>query len=117
MSRILTNKWFKLGCVLFVYLLWTLWIGSWWLLLGVPVLFDIYITKKVHWAFWKKKGVEKQTKTVEWIDALIFAIIAATLIRMFFLRGVHDPDFLYGEVHAGRGLSFREQGSLRTEIT
>ena len=54
MSRILTNKWFKLGCVLFVYLLWTLWIGSWWLLLGVPVLFDIYITKKVHWAFWKK---------------------------------------------------------------
>lgn len=34
-----------------------------------------------------------------------------------FLRGVHDPDFLYGEVHAGRGLSFREQGGLRTEIT
>ena len=105
MSRILTNKWFKLGCVLFVYLLWTLWIGSWWLLLGVPVLFDIYITKKVHWAFWKKKGVEKQTKTVEWIDSYVF------------LRGVHDPDFLYGEVHAGRGLSFREQGGLRTEIT
>ena len=23
MSKILTNKWFKLGCVLFVYLLWT----------------------------------------------------------------------------------------------
>ena len=91
MSRILTNKWFKLGCVLFVYLLWTLWIGSWWLLLGVPVLFDIYITKKVHWAFWKKKGVEKQTKTVEWIDALIFAIIAATLIRMFFFEAYTIP--------------------------
>ena len=44
MSRILTNRWFKFGCMLFVYLLWTLWIGSWWLLLGVPVLFDIYIT-------------------------------------------------------------------------
>jgi len=91
MSKILTNKWFKLGCVLFVYLLWTLWIGSWWLLLGVPVLFDIYITKKVHWAFWKKKGVEKQTKTVEWIDALIFAIIAATLIRMFFFEAYTIP--------------------------
>lgn len=59
MSRILTNKWFKLGCVLFVYLLWTLWIGSWWLLLGVPILFDIYITKKVHWAFWKKERCGK----------------------------------------------------------
>ena len=91
MSNILTNRWFKLGCVLFVYLLWTLWIGSWWLLLGVPVLFDIYITKKVHWAFWKKKGVEKQSKTVEWIDALIFAIIAATLIRMFFFEAYTIP--------------------------
>ena len=35
---------------------------------------------------------------------------------VFFL-GVHDPDFLHGEVYAGRGLSFREQGGLRTEIT
>ena len=104
MSRILTNRWFKFGCMLFVYLLWTLWIGSWWLLLGVPVLFDIYITKKVHWAFWKKKGVEKQSKAVEWIDPDVF------------LRGVHDPDFLYGKVHVGRGLSFREQGGLRAEI-
>lgn len=91
MMNILTNKWFKFGIVLFVYLLWVLWIGSWWLLLGVPVLFDIYISKKVHWAFWKKKNVEKQTKVVEWIDALIFAIIAATLIRMFFFEAYTIP--------------------------
>ena len=78
MSRILTNKWFKLGCVLFVYLLWTLWIGSWW--------FDL----RYYCGY---------------IDSYVF------------LRGVHDPDFLYGEVHAGRGLSFREQSGLRTEIT
>lgn len=91
MREVLTNKWLKFGIVLFIYLLWTYWVGSWWLLIGVPVLFDIYITKKVHWAFWKKKGVEKQTKVVEWIDALIFAIIAATLIRMFFFEAYTIP--------------------------
>ncbi|WP_018336179.1 MULTISPECIES: signal peptidase I [Butyricimonas] len=91
MRNVLTNKWFKFGIVLFIYLLWTLWIQSWWLLIGVPVLFDIYISKKVHWAFWKKKNVEKQTKVVEWIDALIFAIIAATLIRMFFFEAYTIP--------------------------
>lgn len=91
MRNILTNKWFKFGIVLFIYLLWTLWVQSWWLLIGVPILFDIYISKKVHWAFWKKKNVEKQTKTVEWIDALIFAIIAATLIRMFFFEAYTIP--------------------------
>ncbi|WP_294143309.1 signal peptidase I [uncultured Sanguibacteroides sp.] len=91
MRDILINKWFKFGIVLLVYLLWTYWVSSWWLLLGVPVIFDIYITKKVHWAFWKKRGVEKQTKVVEWIDALIFAIVAATLIRMFFFEAYTIP--------------------------
>ncbi|MDL2283267.1 signal peptidase I [Odoribacter sp. OttesenSCG-928-G04] len=87
----LKNKWFKFGVVIVVYLLWTLWVGSWWLLLLVPVIFDIYITKKVHWAFWKKKGVKKQTKVVEWVDAIIFAVIAATLIRMFFFEAYTIP--------------------------
>lgn len=91
MKDILTNKWTKFGAVVFIYLLWTCWVGSWWLLILIPVIFDIYITKRVHWAFWKKKGVEKQTKMVEWIDALIFAVVAATLIRMFFFEAYTIP--------------------------
>ncbi|GHV63936.1 signal peptidase I [Bacteroidia bacterium] len=90
-TDIIRNKWFKFGVVLFFYLLWDLWVGSWYLLLLVPVIFDIYITKKVHWAFWKKKGAAKQTKTVEWIDALIFAVVAATLIRLFFFEAYTIP--------------------------
>ena len=55
------------------------------------MIFDVYITKKVHWAFWKKKGVEKQTKTVEWIDAVIFAVIVASLIRTFLFEAYTIP--------------------------
>ncbi len=91
MRNLLTNKWLKFGVVVFVYLLWAYWVGSWWLLILVPVIFDVYITKRVHWAFWKKKGEEKQTKMVEWIDALIFAVVAATLIRMFFFEAYTIP--------------------------
>ena len=47
MKNILTNKWFKFSLVLIIYLLWAYWVGSWWLLILVPVIFDIYITKKV----------------------------------------------------------------------
>ena len=64
MRYLLTNRWVKFGCVLFVYLLWSYWVGSWWLLVLVPVIFDVYITQRVHWAFWKKRGVERQSKTV-----------------------------------------------------
>ena len=91
MREILRNKWFKFGVVVVIYLLWTLWVGSWWLLLLIPVIYDVYISKKVHWTFWKKKGVEKQTKAVEWIDALIFAVVAATLIRMFLFEAYTIP--------------------------
>lgn len=91
MKEIFSNKWFKFGVITLLYLLFALWLQSWWMLIGVPVLYDIYISKKVHWAFWKKKGVRKQTKVVEWIDALIFAVIAATLIRMLLFEAYTIP--------------------------
>ncbi|MCK4664843.1 MAG: signal peptidase I [Bacteroidales bacterium] len=91
MKKILSNKWIIFSLVAFHYILLISWIGNYWLLIGIAVIFDIYITKKVHWAFWKKKGVKKQTKLVEWVDALIFAIIAATLIRMFFIEAYTIP--------------------------
>ncbi|WP_251619793.1 S26 family signal peptidase [Odoribacter lunatus] len=91
MRELLKNKWLRFSVVLIIALLWIIWVGNWWFLLLVPVIYDIYISKKVHWAFWKKKGVEKQTKVVEWIDALIFAVVAATLIRMFFFEAYTIP--------------------------
>jgi signal peptidase I len=93
MKEILTNKWFKFAVVGLLYLLWVIWIESYLWLIGLAAIFDMYITKKVHWAFWKKKSPPdgKQTKVVEWVDAIIFAVIAATFIRMFFIEAYTIP--------------------------
>ncbi len=93
MKEILSNKWFKFATVGGLYLLWVIWMGNFWWLPGLAVIFDMYITEKVHWAFWKKKNPPngKQTKLVEWIDAIIFAVIAATFIRMFFIEAYTIP--------------------------
>ncbi|MBI9057081.1 MAG: signal peptidase I [Labilibaculum sp.] len=91
MKSILRNKWFKFSIALIICLLMIVWVGNYWLLLGLPILFDVYISKKVHWAFWKKKGVAKQSATVEWVDAIIFAVVAATIIRMFFIEAYTIP--------------------------
>jgi signal peptidase I len=91
MKDFLKNKWVKFAIVGTLYLLWVIWNTNYWWLLVLPVIFDIYVTQKVHWAFWKKKGVEKQTKVVEWIDALIFAVIAASFIRTFFFEAYTIP--------------------------
>lgn len=80
----------RFGIVCVVYLLWTLWVGKWWLLLGVPVIFDLYVTKKVNWTFWKKRE-GKNNKFIEWLDALIFAFVAVSLINIFIFQNYKIP--------------------------
>ncbi len=73
-----------------LYLLLVIWIGSFWLLLGIPVLFDIYVSGKVNWTFWKKRSGTNST-IIEWLDALIFAVIAVTLINIFLFQNYRIP--------------------------
>ncbi len=87
----LKNKYFKVVFWIIVYLLFVIWIGSWWLLFGIPIIFDYYISKKVNWTFWKKRDLEKKSKLIEWVDALVFAVIAATIIRSFFIEAYMIP--------------------------
>ncbi len=93
MKKILSNKWFKFIVVGLLYSLWVIWLESYLWFLGLGIIFDIYISQKVHWAFWKKKNPPngKQTKVVEWVDAIIFAVIAASFIRMFFIEAYTIP--------------------------
>ncbi len=93
MDRMLSNKWFKFGLVGILYLLWVIWLNNNWWLIGLVIIFDIYVTKRVHWSFWKKKNPPEgsQTKVVEWVDAIIFAVIAATFIKLFFFEAYTIP--------------------------
>lgn len=91
MRKIFGNKWVKFSLMAIGYLLWVIWLDSYLWLIGLPVIYDVYISKKVHWAFWKKKGVKKQKRIIEWVDALIFAVIAASFIRMFFIEAFTIP--------------------------
>ncbi|MBN2612973.1 MAG: S26 family signal peptidase [Bacteroidales bacterium] len=80
----------KFGIAAFIYVLWVIWLRNYWFLFGLIVIFDIYITKKVNWSFWKKRDVKNST-VVEWLDALIFAVIAVTLINIFLFQNYKIP--------------------------
>ena len=88
----LKNRWFKFALYGGLYLLWVIWLGNYWWLLGLAVIFDVYVTKKVKWAFWSRKSKNgKKSALVEWTDALVFAIVAATFIRIFFFEAYTIP--------------------------
>lgn len=93
-KEFLKNKWLRFGFAALVFLLMVIWIGSYWMLIGLAIVYDVYISKKVRWAFWKKwerdaKG--RKRKSIEWLDAIIFAVVAATIIRTFFIEAYTIP--------------------------
>ncbi|MHA4896887.1 signal peptidase I [Pedobacter sp. PWIIR3] len=49
----------------------------------------------MSWKFWQKDKVakpkKKKTKSREWVDAILFAVIAATIIRVFFIEAYTIP--------------------------
>ncbi|MGC9342200.1 MAG: S26 family signal peptidase, partial [Bacteroidales bacterium] len=50
----------------------------------------MYITKKVNWTFWKKRD-GKNNAIIEWLDALIFAVVAVTLINIYLFQNYKIP--------------------------
>jgi len=90
-KNILANKYFKFGFAALVYLLWIIWLRNLWLLPGIIIIYDLYVSRKVNWTFWKKRDGKRKSAIIEWIDAIIFAVVAATLIRMFFIEAYTIP--------------------------
>ena len=90
MLKILTNKYFKFAVAAIIFILVVVWIGNYWLLLGLVIVYDLYVSEKINWTFWKKRH-QKNSALVEWIDALIFAVIAVTLINIFLFQNYRIP--------------------------
>lgn len=87
------NRWVRFGFWALLYLLWVIWIGNYWWLFGLVVIFDHHITRKVKWLFWKKdyKEGEKHNVLLEWLDAIIFAVVVVTFINIFFFQAFKIP--------------------------
>ena len=87
------NRWVKFGFWALLYILWVIWLGNYWWLFGLAILFDLCVTKKVKWLFWKKeyKEGEKHNAALDWLDAIIFAVIVVTFINIFFFQAFKIP--------------------------
>ncbi len=83
-------QWAKFIGVLVLYLLFLYWVESWWGLFVIPFIYDVYITKKIKWQWWKES--EKPVKFVmSWVDALVFALVAVYFINQFFFQNYVIP--------------------------
>jgi signal peptidase I len=90
MNKLLKKKYIWFAIVAIIYILVVIWIGNYWFLLGLAIIYDMYISGKVNWTFWKKRN-GKNSSFVEWMDAVIFAVIAVSLINIFLFQNYRIP--------------------------
>ncbi len=84
------KQWAKFIVVLVLYLLFLLWVKSWLGLVVVPFIFDVYITKKIQWQWWR--DAEPVGRFIgSWVDALVFALVAVYFINLFFFQNYVIP--------------------------
>lgn len=91
MNKFTTKQWLKFSIAAILYILFAIWVGNLWILLGLPVVFDIYLTKWIKWTFWKKWENKSARKVMEWVDAISFALIAVYFINTFFFQNYKIP--------------------------
>ena len=82
-----------LWCTVWIvcYAAFLVWIKCWWGIIVIPFIFDAYITKKVKWGWWKNIKNRRQRTIMSWVDAIVFALIAAYFVNIYFFQNYVIP--------------------------
>ena len=91
-KNILKNRWVGFALATTLYLLWfVIWLGNAWFLLGVPIIYDLYISRLFYRYVWSKNERLCEISSLyrniyEWVNAIVFATVVASLIHIFFFQ-------------------------------
>jgi signal peptidase I len=90
------KQWTKFAIVIIVYALYIAWVRpcsiTGWLLtlIGAGLLFDVYITKRIRWQWWKDS--EGPVRFImSWVDAIVFSLVAVYFINLFLFQNYVIP--------------------------
>ncbi len=85
------KDWVKMGVVVGLYIWFLAWVDAWWGLIVVPFIFDIYITKKIPWTWWKDLENPVTRTIMSWVDAIVFALVAVYFVNIYFFQNYTIP--------------------------
>ena len=85
------RQWIKFGIWAVLYTLFAIWMRNGWLLLGLVVFVDIFLTKFIPWGAWKKSDNPRVRNALEWVDDILFALIAVYFINLFIFQNYQIP--------------------------
>ena len=102
MKKFTKKQWIKFSIAAVLYTLFAIWMQNLWLLLGLIVLVDIFLTHYIPWGAWKRS----KNPAVRNAGSRLFH----QFVR---LPELSDTEFFPREILAGRRLPVRQQIKLR----
>ncbi|MCP9610571.1 S26 family signal peptidase [Coprobacter tertius] len=86
-----TSRWVRFALASLAVIAFAIWLGNYTVLLLIVLFFDVYISRFIPWGFWRTSKNSVFRKTMEWVDAILYALVAVYLINTFFFQNYKIP--------------------------
>lgn len=91
MKKFSKKQWIKFSIAAILYALFALWMQNAWLLIGLVVIADIFLTGYIPWGAWKRSKNPQVRNVLEWVDDILFALVAVYFINLFIFQNYQIP--------------------------
>lgn len=91
MKKFSKKQWIKFSIAAILYALFALWMQNAWLLIGLVVIADIFLTGYISWGAWKRSKNPQVRNVLEWVDDILFALVAVYFINLFIFQNYQIP--------------------------
>ena len=91
LGRVKPTRWARFGIVAAIFIGWVAWLGSWWVILFLPLLADIYLTQFIPWTWWKHTKNAAVRAVMGWVDAIVYALVLVYFVFLFFGQNYQIP--------------------------
>ncbi len=94
MARLTTvkrSRWIRFAIFSLIFILWTIWLGNYWVLLLFPLFIDIYLTQYIPWGAWRRIKNPVIRTIAEWVDAILYALVLVYFIFIFLFQNFQIP--------------------------
>jgi signal peptidase I len=85
------KQWVKAILWSLLYVLFIVWVGSFWWLLLLPLIFDAFVTHFIPWTWWQQSENKTLRAAMGWIDAIVFALVAVYFINLYLFQNYQIP--------------------------
>ncbi len=85
------KQWIKAIFWCIVYIMFIAWVGNYWWLVLLPIVFDAFVTGFIPWTWWKKSENKAVLAIMGWVDAIVFALVAVYFINTYLFQNYQIP--------------------------